>query len=225
MTSIRLPEPGGDSDNWGGILNDFLRVAHNDNGSLKKDALITGAEQTANKGVADGYASLGSDGLVPDGQLPASFSLLPLAGDYIGVQMYSQTVNNTNGLLATWDAITASRGTSANWSADNSYQIVINQAGVYAINLMVDWSDSGDTSDSSRWAYINCSCQFITQDSRPSVRDGSTSTIQSLQLTVLLQSGDFIWVDMGQSSPGDLTPNAMMLVTLAMPVPNGTGPI
>ena len=31
----RLPQPGGDSGNWGQILNDFLRVEHNDNGTLK----------------------------------------------------------------------------------------------------------------------------------------------------------------------------------------------
>ena len=31
----RLPKPGGDAGNWGTILNDFLDVAHNSDGSLK----------------------------------------------------------------------------------------------------------------------------------------------------------------------------------------------
>jgi len=31
----RLPNPGGDSDEWGDILNSFLGVAHNDDGTLK----------------------------------------------------------------------------------------------------------------------------------------------------------------------------------------------
>jgi len=31
----RLPQPGGDSDNWGEILNAFLSIAHASDGSLK----------------------------------------------------------------------------------------------------------------------------------------------------------------------------------------------
>lgn len=222
MTTIRLPEPGGDDDGWGGILNDFLRVEHNDNGTLKKDALITGAEQAANKGVANGYASLGSDGIVPGSQLPSAVSLMPLAGDYMGVEMSTQAINNAGGTAVTWDTITASRGSSLTWSVDDSPQFVrIAQAGVYAISLTLNWNDNGDTTGSYRWAFINCSCQFITQDSRPSVTDGVTSTIQSVQLTVLLQSGDFIWIDIAQGSPGDLIPDVLMLATLVTPTVNG----
>lgn len=32
----RLPTPGGDDGNWGDVLNTFLRVEHNDDGTLKK---------------------------------------------------------------------------------------------------------------------------------------------------------------------------------------------
>ena len=32
----RLPVQGGDSGSWGTILNDFLSVEHNANGTLKK---------------------------------------------------------------------------------------------------------------------------------------------------------------------------------------------
>lgn len=39
--------------------------------------LIATAEQTANKGVADGYASLDGGGKVPSGQLPAVTASLP----------------------------------------------------------------------------------------------------------------------------------------------------
>lgn len=31
----RLPQPGGDSDTWGTVLNDFLSVEHNSDGTLK----------------------------------------------------------------------------------------------------------------------------------------------------------------------------------------------
>jgi len=38
----RLPTPGGDEDTWGNILNTFLDVAHNTDGTLKTDAVATG---------------------------------------------------------------------------------------------------------------------------------------------------------------------------------------
>jgi len=37
----RLPTPGGDQNTWGTVLNDFLSIAHNTDGTLK-DAAITG---------------------------------------------------------------------------------------------------------------------------------------------------------------------------------------
>jgi hypothetical protein len=65
----RLPQPGGDDNVWGDILNDFLTVEHNADGTLKKSALINGAEQSANKGAAGGYASLNTDTKVPAAEL------------------------------------------------------------------------------------------------------------------------------------------------------------
>jgi hypothetical protein len=38
MTTIRLPQVGQDEDEWGGILNDYLSVSHNDDGTLKEVA-------------------------------------------------------------------------------------------------------------------------------------------------------------------------------------------
>lgn len=38
----RLPTPGGDSDSWGQVLNDFLNVSHNSDGTLK-DSAVTNA--------------------------------------------------------------------------------------------------------------------------------------------------------------------------------------
>lgn len=35
----RLPVPGGDNNDWGSILNDFLEVAHNGDGTLKSSAV------------------------------------------------------------------------------------------------------------------------------------------------------------------------------------------
>lgn len=93
----RLPVPGSDDDVWGQILNDFLTVTHNSDGTLK-DASVgsttiqagaVGSVALANgsvvpsklsdtyvpvsqKGVANGVASLDATGLVPASQLPPS---------------------------------------------------------------------------------------------------------------------------------------------------------
>lgn len=72
----RLPSPGGDTGTWGKILNDFLLQSHNSDGTLKSSSITAaGAELTANKGQANGYASLDSSGLVPASQLPPSGSV------------------------------------------------------------------------------------------------------------------------------------------------------
>ena len=45
----RLPQPGGDSGNWGGILNDFLSQAHQGDGTLKDNSI--GSSQLQNNAV------------------------------------------------------------------------------------------------------------------------------------------------------------------------------
>lgn len=47
----RLPHDGGDSGNWGKILNDFLEVEHNPDGTLKKAGDIAAAKAKANSSV------------------------------------------------------------------------------------------------------------------------------------------------------------------------------
>jgi hypothetical protein len=90
----RLPQLGGDDGNWGQILNDFLSVEHNADGTLKGAAQGGTAEKTTNKGQANGYASLDSGGQVPASQLPVGAStpdattsskgIVQLAGDLAG---------------------------------------------------------------------------------------------------------------------------------------------
>lgn len=40
MSAARLPVPGDDGGTWGDILNDFLLVSHNGDGSLKAGAPV-----------------------------------------------------------------------------------------------------------------------------------------------------------------------------------------
>ncbi len=65
----RLPEPGRDAGNWGKLLNDFLDVEHNADGTLKQSSTIRDAEQTANKGQSNGYPSLDATAKIPATQL------------------------------------------------------------------------------------------------------------------------------------------------------------
>ena len=39
VQAIRLPVPGGDDDNWGGILNEFLLVSLNNEGNMKENTM------------------------------------------------------------------------------------------------------------------------------------------------------------------------------------------
>ncbi len=69
----RLPIPGSDDGTWGDILNTYLEVSHNSDGTLITSALASaGAEMTSNKGVASGYAALDSSTKVPTTQLGGS---------------------------------------------------------------------------------------------------------------------------------------------------------
>lgn len=68
----RLPTPGQDNGTWGNILNSFLSVSHNANGTLTTAAIShANGELTTNKGQPSGYASLSSSGFVPVSQLGA----------------------------------------------------------------------------------------------------------------------------------------------------------
>lgn len=73
----RLPIPGSDVGKWGGILNDYLSVEHNADGSLKRAWDIYDAKTKANaaqpageKGQAGGYAPLDSNSRLPVANLP-----------------------------------------------------------------------------------------------------------------------------------------------------------
>ncbi len=99
----RLPQPGGDSGQWGDILNSYLDVAHQTDGSLKNGSVTTntiangavtpaklsssGQPSTGQALTYDGtefaWSTLTSSGSVPDAT-PSVKGLVQLAGDLSG---------------------------------------------------------------------------------------------------------------------------------------------
>ncbi len=68
----RLPIVDGDAGNWGTILNTYLSVSHDTDGTLLGASVeAAGAEMAANKGAANGYASLGVTAQIPSSQIPS----------------------------------------------------------------------------------------------------------------------------------------------------------
>jgi hypothetical protein len=75
MPTQRLPTVGGDPNSWGTVLNGFLGVAHNTDGTLLTSAVsAAGAEMTSNKGTASGYAGLDGSSKVAIANLPTGSS-------------------------------------------------------------------------------------------------------------------------------------------------------
>lgn len=60
----RLPKPGADVNQWGDILNEFLQVSHEDDGSLKTTLLADKLDAGA-RGTANGVAPLDGGAVVP----------------------------------------------------------------------------------------------------------------------------------------------------------------
>lgn len=167
----RLPINGQDNGTWGNVLNDYLLVAHNADGTAKALA-----------GVGDYQGVFSQQSVDPD--------------DYTSIE---------------WANTTATRGDSVGWDETNPSIVEISATGIYALNLTVSWDDSADTTGSYRFAQINAACGFYTQDRRPSIV--TEHSIQSLQLTAYLQTGQNIFCSVQHGYTSTLTPNILLLVT------------
>lgn len=107
--SQRLPVTGSDDDTWGDILNGFLEVSHDSDGTLNASAVsAAGAEMTSNKGQASGYAGLNSSGAVPiaqggTGSTTQNFVDLSSTQTVAGAKIFSSTVTVPGGTVAPSD--------------------------------------------------------------------------------------------------------------------------
>jgi hypothetical protein len=76
----RLPIPGGDSGNWGEILNNFLSIEHNSDGTQKTLSVKKGGTGATN--AADARANLGVSGI----SIYAQKDKPEASGPYVWVQ-------------------------------------------------------------------------------------------------------------------------------------------
>lgn len=92
----RLPVPGGDSGSWGAILNDFLSVEHNPDGTLRRSSgtvasVVVAASDATNrtKALAD-FVCTGSNDQV---QISAAIASLPAVGGKVMLSEGTFTIN------------------------------------------------------------------------------------------------------------------------------------
>jgi hypothetical protein len=205
----RLPIPGGDKDNWGTTLNDFLSQSIDGVGSLKPTALIAaGSEMVANKNQPDGYPGLDSAGLIATAQLPTTGAVAA----YMGVYADLPPMASGDSVSVSFDDISAQLDpTSISWdSADPDY-VTILQTGVYSVTAGVYWRDSGNSGPIS--LQIISSCQFNFADIRPGIGDGATESQQFLTVSMYLQAGHTFRVNIQQTLNVTVTPYIEVLVT------------
>lgn len=199
----RLPVPGEDQGAWGQILNDYLSVSHEVSGELKAATLISGAQQVSQKGEPDGYAGLDAGGKVPVVQLPG-------IGDYIGVYSDQATFADNESLGITWAGTSVDNGgASLALDVDNPYYVNVDQAGVYAMNVSVNWMDGAQAGGRSVFLYIHCG---LNQGDKRVAASGVT-TEHSMQFTAYLQPTHHISVTISQNSGEPLDAYVSLLVT------------
>jgi hypothetical protein len=134
------------------------------------DSRITAAEQTTNKGVANGYASLDSVGKVPATQLPATMQtqIFSSTGS-IAVETGVHRLYNNRSTAWTIGGVRASVGTAPTGSS-----------------IIIDIK-------------INATTIFTTQSNRPAIAVGtfSSSYVTNMDVTSV-PAGSYITVDVAQ---------------------------
>ena len=168
------------------------------------DSRITGAEQTANKGAASGYASLDGSTKVPIAQIPTGTSGTTVAlGNHTHTLTFSLTSFFKSGTLTT------ATGTQR-LPIDGTYTIVgtrlMSGTAPAGSSLIIDVNKNGTTI-------------YTTQGNRPTIADGANAGGPGATPDVTgLAAGDYLTVDIdqvGSSVAGaDLTVSVIVTKTV-----------
>jgi len=185
----RLPTPGGDAGQWGSILNDFLDVAHNTDGTLKSGATATDptAVRTSGDQTIGGIKTFTASPVVPT----PSTSTQAANKQYVDTAVSGATHTLTFSLSAYFKqgTLTTSTGT-IRLPIDGTYTIV-------GTRLMVGTAPTGAAIivDVNK----NGTTIYTTQGNRPTIAasansggPGSTPDVTSLA------AGDYLTVDVDQ---------------------------
>ena len=195
----RLPVPGSDNGVWGTILNDFLSIEHNADGTLKSSGSLATKEDVANKGAAGGYASLDGSTKVPIAQIPTGASSSTVAAG-----------NHTH--TATTTPAFSKQGTLATTTGTMRLPI----EGTYTVTgvrLMVGTAPTGASIiiDVKK----NGTTMFTTTGNRPAIAAGANSGGPGTAPDVTsLAAGDYVTVDIvqvGSSVAGDQPDRKVMM--------------
>ena len=199
----RLPTPGSDSGVWGDVLNDFLLVAHNSDGSLKTGVVgdsqvssiseskvtnltsdLAAKEATANKGAAGGYASLDGSTKVPIAQIPTGSTGTTVAlGNHTHTGTFTLSAFSKQGTLSTTTG-------ALRLPVEGAYTVtgIRLTAGTAptGASLIVDVNKNGTTI-------------FTTQANRPTIAAGANSGGPGTAPDVAsLVAGDYLTIDIDQ---------------------------
>lgn len=98
----RLPVPGSDGGTWGEVLNDFLTVEHNADGTLKRGADITDALATANSAQTAAAGKIDKSIATTKGDLLVASAASTLARLGVGANGQQLTADSTQTLGVKW---------------------------------------------------------------------------------------------------------------------------
>jgi hypothetical protein len=98
----RLPVPGSDGGTWGELLNEFLDVEHNTDGTLKRGADITNALNTANSAQTAVTGKIDKSTATTKGDLLVASAASTIARLGVGLNGQMLTADSTQTLGVKW---------------------------------------------------------------------------------------------------------------------------
>lgn len=223
----RLPQPGGDNGQWGGILNDFLLQAHNSDGTLKSSAVnpatatSLGAVQLAGdlSGTATAPTVPALAGKAATTTTITAGTGLTGGGDLSANRTISANIGTTAGTVAAGDhAHTFTTALTSFYLTGNlavttgtQYLPVDGTYTITGVRLAVGTAPVGASIivDIKK----NNVTIFTTQANRPTIAAGATSAGPGVTPDVTsLSAGDLLSVDIAQV--GSTTPGANLTVAI-----------